>query len=138
MDGMIEASLDVERFMQFCDILEKTPAYEAFVNSMRTQLAICLCEHNIEQDVKLKSLVPLLEDENVLTSSEAQELLDTAADGKSDKTLLSYLYTKDADKWLIFLDCLKKGGEHPPVRIIEAKLHLSNGKSKQKRLQFTS
>ena len=137
MDAMIEASLDVERFMQFCDILEKTPDYEAIVNNMRTQLAICQCEHNIEQDVKLESLVPLLEDENVLTPGEAQELLDTATDGKSDKTLLSCLYTKDADKWLIFLDCLKKDDQHQLLRIIEAKLYLNNEKSKRKRLLLT-
>ena len=140
MDGMIEASLDVERFMQFCDILEKTPDYEPFVNSMRTQLAICLCKHNIEKDVNLESLVPLLEDENVLTSKEAQELLDNAPGARSDKTLLSYLYTKDADKWLIFLDCLKKDGQHNLVRTIEEKLHPNNEKSKRKKvlLQFTS
>ena len=140
MDGMIEASLDVERFMQFCDILEKTQDYEAFVNSMRTQLAICLCEHNIEQKVKLESLVPLLEDEAVLTPSEAKELLDTPAEGRSDKTLLSYLYTKDADKWLIFLDCLKKDGQRPLVRIIEEKIHPNNEKNKGKKvwLRFTS
>ena len=140
MDVMIEASLNVERFMQFCDILEKTSDYEAFVNSMRTQLAIRLSNKDIEEKVKLKLLVPLLEEKGVLASNEAKELLENAPDGSSQETLISYL--KDADEWLIFLECLKKVGQFSIVKTIEEKLHLNNNqKNKQKKkvsLQFTS
>lgn len=142
MDGMIQASLDVDRFKQFCAILYKAN-YKPFVISMQTQLAIYFCENAIKEKIKLKSLVPLLLDEDVLTSSEAQNLLDPT-DDKPEEMLLSYLHLKDADKCSTFLHCLKRGSYHSLVRNIEeelSKLHLNDyekGKKKKVSLSFTS
>lgn len=130
MDIMIQASPGVERFEQFCAILERSLDYRPLVNSMRTQLAIYSCKSNIEENMKLESLVPLLEDNDVLTSSEAQNLSD---DDEPEKMLLSYLHHKGADKYLSFLNCLKQDGQHDLVRIIEEKTDTNaNKKSKEK------
>ena len=125
MDIMIQ-SLDVERFEQFCGILDKVSDYGSIVNSMREQLAVYSCEHNIEEKVKLKTLIPMLENDDVLTHSEARELLEN---GEPEKMLLSYLHHKDADKCLSFVNCLRKDEQHDLVRTIKQKANL-NAKKK--------
>ena len=131
MDIMIQ-SLNVERFEQFCDILEKVSDYGPIVNTMREQLAVYSCERNIEENVKLESLVPLLENDDVLTHSEARELLEN---GEPEKMLLSYLSHKNADKCSSFVNCLKKDGQHSLVRTIKEKVNLN---AKKKKLLFKS
>lgn len=137
MDGIIQASLDVSRFKQFCAILKKTTDYEPFVNSVMTQLAIYLCADDIKKDVELKDLVPLLEKNKVLTSGEAQNLLITTADGEM---LLNYLQLKDASIYMTFLRCFKMDNQSDLVRIIEEKLsslHLNdNDKGRHKKIPF--
>lgn len=130
MDIMIQ-SLNVERFEQFCGILEIVSDYRPIVNTMREQLAVYSCERNIEENVKLESLIPLLENDDVLTHSEACELLEN---GEPEKMLLSYLHHKNADKCSSFVDCLKKDGQHNLVRMIKEKVNLNA----KKKLPFKS
>jgi len=135
MDIMLNRLEDIEKFKLFCTVMEKESDYEPFVNSLRTHLAIQHCEPDIKRMVDLNFLVPKLENRSVLTTNEAQIVLQSIED-KGVDNLITFLIPKEADSYLAFLSCLREGIHHRGlVQIIE--MEIGNFQGKVKHIQFS-